>query len=155
MINLNFLSFLEFIDITNLSLISLFVISILAATVLPIGSEAILVGILKSSPSFFWISILVATLGNTIGGIISFKMGFYAKQIFAKDVQTIWFHRLKKNGPKTLLLAWLPIVGDSMCILAGWLNYSFWLSVLYMAIGKFLRYFMIAVFAINMFPAII
>ena len=47
---------------------------------------------------------------------------------------------MRRVGPPTLLLAWLPALGDPLCTLAGWLRLSFWPSLLYMAIGKFLRY---------------
>ena len=48
-----------------------------------------------------------------------------------------WLHRM---GPPALLLSWLPVVGDPLCAVAGWLRLSFWPCVAYMAIGKFLRY---------------
>jgi len=47
---------------------------------------------------------------------------------------------LEKLGPKACLLAWLPVVGDPLCAVAGWLRLSFWPCVFYMAIGKWLRY---------------
>jgi membrane protein YqaA with SNARE-associated domain len=47
---------------------------------------------------------------------------------------------LEKLGPIACLLAWLPLVGDPLCAVAGWLRLPFWRCVFYMAIGKFLRY---------------
>ena len=67
-------------------------------------------------------------------------MGYGAKQTFAKERESRWFRWLERFGPKTMLLAWLPGIGDPICTLAGWLRMPFWSSVLYMAIGKFLRY---------------
>jgi membrane protein YqaA with SNARE-associated domain len=48
-----------------------------------------------------------------------------------------WLQRL---GPKACLLAWLPLVGDPLCAVAGWLKLPFWPCVAYMAVGKFARY---------------
>ncbi len=83
---------------------------------------------------------MVATLGNTIGGAISYGMGFGAKNVLAKERESRWFGWLQRFGPKTLLLSWLPVVGDPLCSLAGWLKMPFWPSLIYMAMGKFLRY---------------
>jgi membrane protein YqaA with SNARE-associated domain len=55
-----------------------------------------------------------------------------------------WLSRhLERFGPKMLLLAWLPVVGDPLCTLGGWLRLPFWPSLGYMALGKFLRYLLI------------
>jgi membrane protein YqaA with SNARE-associated domain len=92
------------------------------------------------NPALFWPAIMVATIGNTIGGAISYGMGYGAKNILAKERASRWFGWLQRFGPKTLLLSWLPGVGDPLCTLAGWLKMPFWQSLIYMAIGKFLRY---------------
>jgi hypothetical protein len=63
-----------------------------------------------------------------------------APQASEASVQTRalrWLHRM---GPKACLLGWLPVVGDPLCTLAGWLKLPFWPCVAYMLIGKFLRY---------------
>jgi membrane protein YqaA with SNARE-associated domain len=83
---------------------------------------------------------MVATLGNTIGGAISYGMGYGAKNALAKERESRWFGWLQRFGPKTLLLSWLPVIGDPLCTLAGWLKMPFWPSLIYMAMGKFLRY---------------
>ena len=62
------------------------------------------------------------------------------KKTFAAEKETRWFGWLQFFGPKTLLLSWLPIIGDPLCAVAGWLKMPFWPCVVYMAIGKFLRY---------------
>jgi membrane protein YqaA with SNARE-associated domain len=84
--------------------------------------------------------ILVGTLGNTLGGAFDYLLGHRAKTTFAKERKTRWFHWLERYGPKTMLLSWLPGIGDPLCTLAGWLHLPFWPSVTYMAIGKFARY---------------
>ena len=92
------------------------------------------------NPELFWPAVLVATAGNTVGGAISYMMGYGAKRAFAEEKQTRWFGWLQRFGPKTLLLSWLPVIGDPLCVLAGWLKMSFIQSLIYMAIGKLLRY---------------
>jgi membrane protein YqaA with SNARE-associated domain len=83
---------------------------------------------------------VVATLGNTLGGMIDYWMGYGAKQAFARERETRWFGWLQRFGAKTMLLAWLPGIGDPICTVGGWLKLPFWPCVFYMAIGKFLRY---------------
>lgn len=127
--------------IPSLSLPALFIISLLSATLLPMGSEPAVFAVVKMNPGLFWTVMAVATIGNTIGGAISYAMGYGAKNILAKERASRWFGWLQRFGPKTLLLSWLPIIGDPLCTLAGWLKMPFWQSVFFMAIGKFLRYF--------------
>jgi membrane protein YqaA with SNARE-associated domain len=104
------------------------------------GSEPALFAVVKVTPDLFWPALMVATLGNTIGGAISYGMGYGAKNALAKERESRWFGWLQRFGPKTLLLSWLPVIGDPLCTLAGWLKMPFWPSLIYMAIGKFLRY---------------
>jgi hypothetical protein len=82
----------------------------------------------------------VATCGNTLGGAVDYWLGYRAKIAFAREKSSRWFHWLAKYGAKTMLLSWLPGIGDPLCTLAGWLHLPFWPSVFYMAIGKFARY---------------
>jgi len=126
--------------VPQFGLASVFIISTLSATILPIGSEPAVFAVVKANAALFWPTILVATGGNTLGGIIDYWMGAGAKKAFARERQTRWFGWLQRFGAKTMLLAWLPGIGDPLCILAGWLKLPFWPCVLYMAIGKFLRY---------------
>jgi membrane protein YqaA with SNARE-associated domain len=59
-----------------------------------------------------------------------------------------WLERL---GPKACLLSWLPLVGDPLCAVAGWLKLPFWPCVAYMAVGKFLRYITMTVALLQIF----
>lgn len=131
---------LSALALPSLSLPALFLISLLSATLLPMGSEPALFAVVKVTPGVFWPAMIVATLGNTIGGAISYGMGYGAKNVLAKERESRWFGWMQRFGPKTLLLSWLPVVGDPLCSLAGWLKMPFWPSLIYMAIGKFLRY---------------
>ncbi|HUW29186.1 MAG TPA: DedA family protein [Sulfuriferula sp.] len=122
------------------SLFSLFASSFLAATLLPGGSEAVLFGVLKIYPATLWTALGIATLGNTLGGMVSFGMGWLVPQTRRlKHVE-----KVRRYGSATLLLAWAPLIGDALCLAAGWLRLNPWQAALYMALGKFARYWVIA-----------
>jgi membrane protein YqaA with SNARE-associated domain len=112
---------LKTLAVPVVGLTSVFVISFVSATLLPLGSEPAVFAVIKSNPAMFWSVILLATLGNTLGGVVDYWMGYCAKQAFAKERSSKWFHWLERFGPKTMLLAWLPGIGDPICTLAGWL----------------------------------
>ncbi len=59
---------------------------------------------------------------------------------------------LERMGPKACLLAWLPLVGDPLCAVAGWLKMPFWPCVGYMLVGKFLRYVVMTYGLLYLFP---
>ncbi len=124
----------------SLGLPAVFVVALVSATLIPMGSEPAVFALVKLNPDLFWPAILVASAGNTAGGAISYAMGYGAKKAFAREQQTRWFGWLQRFGPKTLLLSWVPVVGDPLCVLAGWLKMPFWPSLLFMALGKFARY---------------
>lgn len=126
--------------VPEVGLTSVFLISVVSATLLPLGSEPAVFAVIKAHGALFWPAIGVATVGNTIGGAIDYWMGYGAKQSFANERDSRWFGWLKRFGPKTMLLAWLPAIGDPLCTLGGWLKLPFWQCVFYMAVGKFLRY---------------
>jgi membrane protein YqaA with SNARE-associated domain len=131
---------LSVLAVPDVGLTSVFFISVLSATLLPLGSEPAVFAVIKANPALFWPAIAVATIGNTLGGIIDYWMGYGAKKALGKERESRWFGWLQRYGAKTMLLAWLPGIGDPLCTLAGWLKLPFWQSVFYMAIGKFLRY---------------
>lgn len=124
---------------------SVFVIALVSATLLPLGSEPAVFLLVKADPSLFWPAVLVATLGNTLGGVITWWMGYGAERAYERATHhkppnaraLAW---LRRFGARACLLSWLPGVGDPLCAVAGWLKLPFWPCVAYMAIGKFLRY---------------
>ena len=123
---------------------TVFVVSFVSATLLPLGSEPAVFGLVKLNPDLFWPTIGVATLGNTLGGALDWWMGRGAHGVVDRlrgssgHLKALdWLERL---GPKACLLSWLPVIGDPLCFVAGWLRLAFWPCVACMAIGKFLRY---------------
>ncbi len=133
-------SLLNALALPTVGLPALFVVALVSATIMPMGSEPAVFAIVKMNGELFWPAVLVATAGNTLGGAISWAMGYGAKRAFAKERETRWFGWLQRFGPRTLLLSWLPVVGDPLCVLAGWLKMPFWPCLLFMAIGKLARY---------------
>lgn len=121
---------------SDLSLGGLFLSSLLAATLLPGGSEAVLLGVLKLHPELADAALVAATLGNTLGGLITFGMGWLLPQ----TQQLKHVDKLRRFGTPTLLLSWVPLIGDALCLSAGWLRLNPWLAALFIAAGKFARY---------------
>ncbi|MDB5796459.1 MAG: hypothetical protein JWP36_361 [Paucimonas sp.] len=126
--------------IPSVGLGSVFVISVISATLLPLGSEPAVFAVVKANSAMFWPAICVATVGNTLGGILDYWMGMGAHKLFAREGQTRWFAWVRRYGPKSMLLSWLPGIGDLLCTLGGWLRLPFWPCVAWMALGKLLRY---------------
>jgi membrane protein YqaA with SNARE-associated domain len=131
---------LQMLVIPNVGLGSVFVVAFVSATLLPMGSEPAVFAVVKLNASLFWPAMIVATLGNTLGGAVDYWMGYGAKQAFARERATRWFGWLERHGAKAMLLSWLPGIGDPLCTLGGWLKLPFWPCVTYMAIGKLTRY---------------
>jgi len=125
------------------SLTALFASSFLAATLLPGGSEAVLFGVLKLHPERVLTALCVATLGNTLGGTSSYLIGRLLPQKKGLPGLPV----MRKYGATALLLSWIPIIGDPLCVAAGWLRLNPWLAMLYIALGKLARYVAIAAFA--------
>lgn len=128
----------------TLSLWTLFASSFLAATLLPGGSEAVLFGVIKLHPGQAWPALLVATLGNTLGGLSSYLIG----RLIPQKKKLKGLDTVSRYGAAALLLAWVPLIGDPLCVAAGWLRINPWWSTLCMAIGKFARYLPIVAFAL-------
>jgi membrane protein YqaA with SNARE-associated domain len=122
---------------------ALFASSFLAATLLPGGSEAVLYGVLALQAGDFWPALAVATLGNTLGGMSSYLIG----RVLPQRERLRGLPAIQKHGAPALLLAWVPIVGDPLCVAAGWLRLNPWLCAAFMALGKFARYVAVALLA--------
>lgn len=136
---------------------AVFIIALISATLLPMGSEPAVFALVKLKPDMFWPVIVVATLGNTAGGVISWWMGYGAERAYERarqrkppDARALQW--LQRFGAKACLLSWLPVVGDPLCAVAGWLRLPFWPCLFYMAIGKFARYLSATAALLWVFP---
>lgn len=135
-------------------LLSLFIVSFLAATILPAQSEFAIVGLKIAGNSNSASLIIVATLGNVLGALVNWLLGRYLMHFKSRK----WFPIKQKMVEKatqfyqkwgiwSLLLAWMPFIGDPLTLVAGILRANIWIFLLLVTIGKATRYAMI-VFAV-------
>ncbi|KAA8996190.1 DedA family protein [Affinibrenneria salicis] len=121
-------------------LISLFWSSLLSATLLPGSSEILLVTLLLAGSAQPFLLVLIATAGNTLGGLTNIILGRLlppAQQPRGKPIAMRW---LQRYGTAALLLSWVPVVGDLLCVLAGWLRLPWRSAAFFLCLGKALRY---------------
>ncbi|MEQ3634084.1 MAG: YqaA family protein [Thalassolituus sp.] len=129
-----------------MSYLLLFSSAFLAATILPFYSEVLLYALLRDGGDP-WILVAVATLGNTLGAVVNWVLGLYILKFQNKrwfyfshkqiEKAQAWFQRY---GVWSLLLAWLPLGGDALTLIAGIMRVKFWPFLLLVGIGKGLRY---------------
>ncbi len=133
------------------SMVSLFIGSLLASTLLPGGVEVLLYYLQQSGAHNIIALLSVATLGNTLGGIITYIMGRLIRTGLSatRRQQRIekWFRlnthslkRVNKWGVAALFFSWMPIIGDPLCLAAGYLRLNLWSSIAMIFIGKLARY---------------
>lgn len=119
----------------------------LSATLLPGGSEAVLLAFLAAQPESVWPALLVITLGNTAGGMVSWWCG-YTLPAWQRLENSDHVKQVRHWGSPILLLSWLPFVGDFFCLAAGWLRLHWVACMGFMAIGKALRYGVVSAFVL-------
>ncbi|MCH7424681.1 YqaA family protein [Shewanella xiamenensis] len=130
-------------------LIVMFSGAFLAATLLPGGSEVLLVALLNKVPQAWLVLVAVASIGNTLGAMTSFYLGRLGR--FAKSPEALNEGKhakaltlIERYGVWSLLLSWAPIIGDILCLLAGWLKLPMLPALSMIFIGKIVRYLMVA-----------
>lgn len=137
-----------------MSYLFLFVSAFLAATVLPFYSEVVLFGMIRAGEPAGLLLLLVAAVGNTLGSVVNWVLGryllrfqhkkwFYFKPVQIEKMQA-WFQRY---GVWSLLLAWMPIGGDPLTLVAGIMRVNLWLFILLVGIGKTFRYMAVIYFS--------
>jgi len=151
-------SLLALLSLPQYGLSTVFVVALVSATLLPVGSEPVVFGLVKLNPELFWPAVFVATAGNTLGGTVSWWMGYGAERAYERVTHDHGaahpraLRWLERFGAKACLLSWLPVVGDPLCAVAGWLRLPFWPCVGYMAIGKLGRYVTMTAALLWVFP---
>jgi len=134
----------------SVSLWALFASAFISSTLFPGGSEAVLAWIARDGAHPTWVLVVVATAGNTLGGMSSWFIGrivawrWPAREL-VKPRQRAALARVRRWGSPVLLLSWLPVVGDPLCVAAGWLRVHWLAALLFIAIGKALRYLVVVV----------
>jgi membrane protein YqaA with SNARE-associated domain len=137
-------------DFVALGYWGMFLAAFLAATVLPLGSEVVFTSLLYYNLSPIWLTV-IAALGNTLGGLTSYYLGYLAKwnlltkwfKVSEPDVQK-YLGRIQHYGAPLAVLTWLPIVGDVLAVGLGFARTKVLPTSLWMALGKFIRFAVIA-----------
>jgi membrane protein YqaA with SNARE-associated domain len=129
------------------ALAGLFVTSFLAATVLPMSSEAVLAGVSLATAGDKLLLLAVATTANTLGSVLNWALGRWGARFRDRSwfpVKPATFEtaaaRFRRFGTWSLLFAWLPVVGDPLTLVAGAAGVGLLPFVLLVALGKGARY---------------
>ncbi|MGH8479997.1 MAG: YqaA family protein [Gammaproteobacteria bacterium] len=124
---------------------ALFVSAFVSATLAPGGSEAVLAWLVaQTAHDPLWL-LAVATVGNTLGAVSTWLLGRlaalgYPLERCMKDRSEKALALVQRWGTWSLLLSWLPVVGDGLCLAAGWLRLPFLACLVAITVGKLLRY---------------
>lgn len=118
------------------ALLGVFGSAFLSATFLPGNSEAALLAFQHYQPQWIVLAVILATLGNVLGGLTSVWLGRRLPSL-PEGRAAQWAQRF---GPVSLLLSWVPLAGDLLCGVAGWLRWHWWPVLIWMSIGKAARY---------------
>ncbi len=128
----------------------LFISALLSSTLLPGGSEALLAYMVNQSGHDPLLLLFIATIGNTLGAIITLIMGRLLAMGLHKKWQPTPRHQqgiqyIQRWGNPLLLFSWLPLLGDVLCLAAGLLRLPLLWSILFITVGKALRYYVIVI----------
>ena len=147
---------LDLLALPQFGLSTVFIVAFISATLLPVGSEPAVFGLIKLSPALFWPAIGVATLGNTLGGIVTWWMGWGAHQMLDRYRHSPTHLRaldwLRRLGPRACFFSFLPVVGDPLCAVAGWLRLPLAPCAGWMLAGKFARYLVMTAGLLYLWP---
>lgn len=134
----------------------LFFAALAAATILPMQSEAVLAGLLVIDSHPVWLLVTVASTGNVLGSVVNWGLGrgierFRDRKWFPANARTLeratlWYRRY---GKWSLLLSWLPIVGDPLTVVAGVLKEPFGMFLLLVTIAKVTRYLVLTAITLS------
>ncbi len=137
--------------------LGLFLAAFGAASLLPMQSEALLVGLLLAERQPLLALLAVATLGNVLGSLLNWLLGLYLERFRQRRWFPVgeaqlqraqrWYQR---HGRWSLLLSWLPVVGDPLTVVAGVMRESFWVVLLLVTLAKGGRYALLAALTLGL-----
>jgi membrane protein YqaA with SNARE-associated domain len=136
--------------------LSLFLTAFIAATLIPTGSEAVLVGLVLADHFVVWGLLLAATTGNVLGSVVNWWMGMYVDRFHghrwfpaspAQMIRARYYYQ--RYGRWSLLLSWMPIIGDPITLVAGVLREPLWRFLLLVILAKFGRYFVLVMLTLG------
>jgi membrane protein YqaA with SNARE-associated domain len=130
------------------SLLGLFFSAFLSSTILPGSSEVVFVGLATQGELPHRDLLAMATAGNTLGGMTSWGLGWlialrYPLTELSKAAHRRAVEHVRKWGSPILLFSWVPVLGDPLCVAAGWLRMSWLGAFLFIGIGKAFRYWVL------------
>jgi membrane protein YqaA with SNARE-associated domain len=140
--------FLAWLQQPEVGLVGVAIAAFIAATVLPLASELVLLGYVAWQPSSLWLALLVATVFNTAGGMTTYALGRYGAQALLKRAKATahsqrwqrWQSRLQRRGAIMTVFAWLPMIGDGIVLAAGVLHLPALACLLWQLLGRGVRY---------------
>ncbi len=135
--------------------IGLFISAFVSSTIAPGGSEALLAWLASDQPEHPLRLILIATIGNTIGAMTTWGLGLWISHYRTPEavlhrVSGKTLDQMRHWGAPLLLLSWLPLIGDGLCLAAGWLRLPLLSSLIAIAAGKLLRYWLVVAAATSL-----
>lgn len=129
----------------------------IAATVFPLQSEAVLVGLMLTGDHTVWLLVLVASLANTAGSVVNWWLGgvihrYRDRRWFPASPEALaraegWYRRW---GHWSLMLSWAPIIGDPLTVIAGVLREPLWRFLILVALAKTGRYVTLALITLGL-----
>jgi membrane protein YqaA with SNARE-associated domain len=141
----------NFLSLPEYALPVLFLWCMASATVLPLGSEVMVLSYVNVNPDKVTLTLVLATLGNTLGGMINYYVAFTAQKMAAHTKLAVQspntLRWLEKMGAKMLFFSFIPIIGDPLTLLAGWLKLPWLPCLLWQAAGKLIRYAAVLILA--------
>ncbi len=139
--------------------LGLFLAAFGAATLLPLQSEAVLVGLLLNGQYWLWLLLGVATLGNVLGSLVNWWLGrsierFRERRWFPVSPDHLEKARVhyQRYGHWSLLLSWVPIIGDPLTLVAGVMREPVWRFLLIVTVAKAARYGVLALATLGWMP---
>lgn len=140
-----------------LAYLTLAVSAFVAATVFPLQSEAVLVGLMLTGEHAVWLLVLVASLANTAGSVVNWWLGglihrYRDRRWFPASPEALaraedWYRRW---GHWSLMLSWAPIIGDPLTVVAGVLREPLWRFLILVALAKAGRYVTLALITLGL-----
>ena len=136
--------------LADYGLIGLFIAAFIAATILPLSSEALLLVIIASTDQIM-IPVLVASAGNISGSFLNYFLGWKGNRLVLNKLFRLTENEIEKAsqrfikyGSFSMLFAWVPIIGDPLTVVAGLFKMNIWIFTILVSIGKFSRYVILA-----------
>ena len=129
--------------------VGLFISAFISSTLAPGGSEVFLAYLISENlhPAMFLV--FVATVGNSLGALTTYYIGRFASSKFSQNIKkkkhfNKAYAATQRYGSFSLLFSWLPVVGDALCLVAGWVRLGIVKSLCFIILGKFFRYALIS-----------